>query len=112
MKTACLQLAVISGMHVILPSARYFRPTIDCAASACRCFEGALAALAAPLVGMLAEQMFGFSVSPSLTSAVRRAIVPSRGGWHQLMEHSVFTSQNATTQDCLLVHEQVERSSQ
>ena len=29
---------------------------------ACRCFEGAIAATAAPLVGVLAERMFGFSV--------------------------------------------------
>ncbi len=28
-----------------------------------RCFEGAIAACAAPLVGMLAEKMFGFTVS-------------------------------------------------
>ena len=28
-----------------------------------RCFEGAIAACAAPLVGVLAEKMFGFTVS-------------------------------------------------
>ena len=28
-----------------------------------RCFEGAIAACAAPLVGLLAEKMFGFTVS-------------------------------------------------
>ena len=28
-----------------------------------RCFEGAIAACAAPLVGILAERMFGFTVS-------------------------------------------------
>lgn len=33
-----------------------------------RCFEGAIAACAAPLVGLLAERMFGFTVSMCLIS--------------------------------------------
>jgi len=35
-----------------------------------RCFEGAVAACAAPLVGMLAEKRFGFKVSLTSTSIV------------------------------------------
>ena len=35
--------------------------------AACRCFEGALAACAAPLVGWLAEEAFGFTGKASRT---------------------------------------------
>lgn len=34
---------------------------------ACRCFEGAIAACAAPLVGVLAERIFGFRGTASPT---------------------------------------------
>ena len=45
-----------------------------------RCFEGAIAACAAPLVGVLAEAVFGFKVSHRYdTDTARMSRV--RGGW-------------------------------
>ena len=40
-----------------------------------RCFEGAIAACAAPLVGMLAEKMFGFTVSCVPTGCISSTVL-------------------------------------
>ena len=47
-----------------------------------RCFEGAVAACAAPLVGVLAEKRFGFKVS---TSTVLYCVLMQKQNWYMVL---------------------------